>query len=87
VITYADFSRSFLADPEKDIYAHFTRPLTDAHPERKPVLWRVLVTQAHLHAALIQTFNSPNSGEPTLVHPLDALPPRQWDEFDWRSRG
>jgi hypothetical protein len=85
VISYADFSRSFLADREKEIYSLFTGPLTDAHPERKPVLWRVLLTQAHLHAALIKTFNSANPGEPALVHPLDALPPQEWDDFDWRS--
>ena len=84
VISYADFSRSFLANREKEIYSLFTGPLTDAHPERKPVLWRVLLTQAHLHAALIKTFNSVNYGDPTLVHPLDALPPQEWDDFDWR---
>ena len=53
--------------------------LTDFHPNRKQVLWRLLIAKAHICQALIKTSTSD-----TAVHPLDALAPDDYDKFDWR---
>src|SRR3712207_8410159 len=39
-------------------FSHFTMPLTDLHPRSKRVLWRILLTQAHILSALIKTYSS-----------------------------
>jgi hypothetical protein len=84
-IRYADFSRDFLTEEQWPAFRHIARVLTDFHPARKPVFWRILLTQAHLHAAFIKTFESSAGASPSPVGPLDALPETKWDDYDWRA--
>jgi hypothetical protein len=51
------------------------------------VLWRLLRVQAHLHAAIIRTFATVADDQPQRIHPVDALAPAEWNDFDWRRPG
>jgi hypothetical protein len=85
-IRFSDFRSAFFKDPEfAEVLSHITLPLTNFHPQRKPVLWRLLLAQAHLHTAIIKTFATVVDDRPQRIHPLDALTPADWDDFDWRS--
>jgi hypothetical protein len=87
-IRFSEFSNAFFkdGDPEfTDALSHITLPLTNFHPQGKPVLWRLLLVQAHLHAAIIKTFATVADGRPQRIHPVDALTSAEWDDFDWRS--
>jgi len=85
-IRFSEFDSAFFKDPEfVEAMPHITLPLTNFHPQRKPVLWRLLLTQAHLHTAIIMTFATVVDGHPQRIHPVDALTPAGWDDFDWRS--
>jgi hypothetical protein len=85
-ISFSEFKKAFFKDPEfTEALSHITLPLTNFHPQRKPVLWRLLLTQAHLHAALIKTFASVADNRPQRIHPVDALTAGEWNDFDWRS--
>jgi hypothetical protein len=86
-IRFGEFYDTFQRmDPELDeSLIYMTYPLTNFHPQRKPVLWRVLITQAHLYMAIIKTFEGSHDGDPHLIHPVDALTPDDWNAFDWRS--
>lgn len=85
-IRFSEFYSAFFKDPEfAKAMAHITLPLTNFHPQRKPVLWRLLLTQVHLHAAIIKTFESVADDRPQRIHPVDALTSVDWDDFDWRS--
>ena len=85
-ISFSEFKRAFFKDPEFiEALSHITLPLTNFHPQHKPVLWRLLLTQAHLHAALIKTFSSVANDQPQRIHPVDALTAGEWNDFDWRS--
>lgn len=85
-IRFSDFSSALRKDPEfAEVLSHITLPLTNFHPQHKPVLWRLLLTQAHLHAAIIKTFATVADGRPQRIRPVDALTSADWDDFDWRS--
>jgi hypothetical protein len=72
-------------------------PLTDSlrfidvflnfHPLTRPVLWRILITQAHVHRLIIGRYAS------TAPNPLEILtdnltiPTNDRNAFDWRSNG
>jgi hypothetical protein len=45
------------------------------------VLWRILITQAYLHNALMNTFNGTTEA---LMDPLALLTLEQQKDFDWR---
>ena len=85
LIRFSDFSGAFFTDREfAEALRHITCPLASFHPQRKPVLWRILLVQAHLHAAIIKTFATAADDRPQRIHPVNALTPAEWDDFDWR---
>jgi len=84
-IRFSEFFSAF-QDPEfAETLSHITLPLTNFHPQQKPVLWRLLLAQAHLHAAIIKTFATVADDRPQRIHPVDAFTSSDWDNFDWRS--
>jgi hypothetical protein len=58
------------------------RLLRDFYPRTRPVPWRILITQAHLHRALLLTFSAELNG---VVSPNDSIDTQEKKEFDWRS--
>jgi hypothetical protein len=77
---YGEFQPAYKAKvPEFWNYmAHPREVLVDFHPDRKPVLWRILLAQAVLHRALVCSVST------------RTLPPRLVDlversHFDWRA--
>jgi hypothetical protein len=50
------------------------------HPRQRPVLWRILLTQAHLCRWFME-----QSRQPRALHPADAIPVDDRKIFDWRS--
>lgn len=85
-LRFSEFQSAFRTDPEfAGTMTHVTLPLANFHPQSKPVLWRILIAQLHLHVAMMRTFASVVDGRPQRVHPCDALAPAEWDAFDWRS--
>jgi hypothetical protein len=55
--------------------------LRDFYPQTRPVLWRILIAQAHLHRALLLTFNADSNG---TASPIDSIDTKEKKEFDWR---
>jgi len=83
-ISFATFQTRFSSDDLAEVFEHATYPLTDAHLGEKRLLWRILAVQAHLYAALIQTFDAATTGQRREVHPLEALTLSD-ASYDWRS--
>jgi hypothetical protein len=83
-MTYGEFEAAFQEPGSKAnrCSSSLVELFLDFHPRKKPVLWRILVTQAHLHKALMAAYN-PSSSPPT--HPLDALSPQEHEGLDWRQ--
>jgi hypothetical protein len=60
----------------------------DFHPRTRPILWRTLVVQAHLHKAMIRCRQSGGAVANGKVRPL--VLPMSEDErrvYDWRQAG
>lgn len=58
--------------------------VTDFHPADRPVLWRMLVTQAHLYAALIYTRDRDSTAPEQRQKLLEVVPLAARKEYDWR---
>ncbi len=56
---------------------------TGFHPRTHPVMWRMLVVQAHLHRAIARTFTEPPG---VVAEPIGILNAER-EEFDWREPG
>lgn len=84
-ISYATFQARFVREDLREVFEHATYPFTDAHLGEKRVLWRILAVQAHLYAALIQTFDAATAGERRGVHPLHAVTTADRTRYDWRN--
>jgi hypothetical protein len=80
-MSYGQFS-SALEDRSGQLYKRtdcITSLFHKFHPSKKPVVWRILIVQAHIHRALVRTCASGG-----LVMPADALTPSEQEKFDWR---
>jgi hypothetical protein len=63
------------------------RLLIDFHPRTKPVLWRILLTQAHFYKA-ITTLNKKPTKSCENLKPLTIMSPKERKiSFDWRELG
>ncbi len=58
--------------------------IRDFAPATSPVLWRMLLGQAHLHRALVRSVDAGTDG---FISPLEAIPTAEWEQFDWREPG
>lgn len=59
----------------------------DFHPKTRPILWRILIIQAHLYYALIRKRDQKSVTEEStkLVIPLRAVQDLTRKNFDWRQ--
>jgi len=57
-ISYSEFRSRFFDEEFDYVFSAFSIPLTDLHPSSKRALWRILLVQVHILAALIKTFDS-----------------------------
>jgi len=69
VMTFGEFEAG-LADAGSELHKRM-RPVMDLftgfHPARRPVAWRILVAQAHLHRALFTMRRSPDQASPSYT--------------------
>jgi hypothetical protein len=54
----------------------------DFHPKTRPVLWRMLIAQAHIYQAVLQIGRSGSGGAGISVQPI---PRDKRKSFDWRQ--
>jgi hypothetical protein len=75
---YTDANTSGKFNPFRVIFMNF-------HPQTKPVLWRVLITQAHIYQALLRTRDtSDESLASLLLRPISEED--RLKKFNWRQR-
>lgn len=85
VMTFAEFEREYQKS-ETELRKAFDRIdylFENFHPKPRPILWRILITQAHLYTLLLQTRMH---GEPReLSKLLPKMPEMDRSKFDWRQ--
>lgn len=98
IITYGEFETKYSKLKNSGKLDPIIRLLSDFHPRTKPVLWRILLTQAHIYRA-ITTLNETimssyhNDDDPVVrscenLRPLTIISPQERKRsFDWRQVG
>jgi hypothetical protein len=87
-LSFGEFETAFYEDLQSgaarfgsfaDIFLYF-------HPAQRPILWRILVVQAHLHAKLMETFMQHGTTGFVTVVPVDFAG-ADLVKLDWRYPG
>jgi hypothetical protein len=86
-MTYGEFETVYYQDHEGAESFHEVAELFhNFHPKSRPVLWRILIAQAHIYEALIRTRQLKLSQSGESVTPLlIAIPAEEKSIFDWRD--
>ena len=82
-MTYGEFTDA-CRDESSKAYKYISRVrrlFVDFRPDTRPVLWRILITQAHLYRVLMNTFNGKTD---VPIDPLTIFTSEQQRNFDWR---
>jgi hypothetical protein len=86
--TFGEFEPAFYKDLEENgvesCFASFLDVFSYFHPGKRPILWRILVVQAHLHAKLMQQFVH-HGATGFLTSVPDDFMDRDLAKLDWRS--
>jgi hypothetical protein len=89
LMSYGQFEKEY-EDPTSPTRGNF-KPLQqilfDFHPERRPVLWRVFIAQAHLYQALLRTAEWKFSHRAAALTPLGPMAAADRQRLDWRRDG
>jgi len=84
-MTYGEFETAFVGRAAAVQPTAILMDLFDGfRPDTRPVLWRVVLAEAHVYRSLMRTFES-ESG--TTVPPWAALHDEDRLDFDWRPPG
>jgi hypothetical protein len=84
VMRFGEFDETF-SDQRNPVHvkcAPVASLLYDFHPRSHPVLWRVLITQAHLCASFVA---ARDDRPPETVEPWNAIPIEHRTDYDWRQ--
>jgi hypothetical protein len=84
-MTYGEFTEAYY-DKTSDLHPRVqcvVKMFVDFHPRTSPVLWRILITQAHLFRYLMDA--PAYVDERMATDPLSALPEEDRKFFDWRT--
>jgi len=91
VVRFGEFEDAY-ADQNSTLYkacSPVADLLYDFHPRTHPVLWRILITQAHLCAACIATRDlagTPEQQSDTpAIHPWLSISSSRRNDYDWRQ--
>jgi hypothetical protein len=78
-----DFGEFQLAYSENEIFLPIRKLFLNFHPKTSPVLWRILIAQAHILDALLKTYDQdlPLQEAPKL---LNIMTREKRARFDWR---
>jgi len=86
-MTYGEFDAAYYQDHEvAESFNEVAELFHNFHPKTRPVLWRMLITQAHIYEALIRTRQLKLSQSRESATPL-LMPISEVDKsrFDWRD--
>jgi hypothetical protein len=93
VMRFGEFNESYSID-DNSVYKNCSPVATllyDFHPRTHPVLWRCLITQAHICTALTSARHGSERATPGggghRVDAWDAIPAQARADYDWRQPG
>lgn len=86
-MSFGEFESAY-NDPASSMRKRF-QPALDLfvgfHPQTRPVLWRILVTQLHLYRTVVENSET-DFQRPSAPSPFAPVPPDEHERYDWRRR-
>jgi hypothetical protein len=85
-VSFGEFDDAYQNAKTKtgQIFGHIDDVLIDFHPSTRPVLWRALVTQAHLYRTILRLRDVKLSGVDEIVEPWAPMASDERTLLDWR---
>jgi hypothetical protein len=83
-MSFGEFERIYKGDTKFDAFIELFQ---NFHPKMRPVLWRILIDQAHIYKALLRTreMKLTSSKERQTAKLLAPLSEKERLDFDWRQ--
>lgn len=89
IMSYGEFCNKYFEPPSKlkkeEPFNAAVRLFFNFHPRTHPVLWRLLLLQAHIYKAIINVYDNKSSKLPTDSKPLKIASLGERKVFDWRQ--
>jgi hypothetical protein len=86
-MSFGEFESTYKTAQEHNTFDAFIELFKNFHPKTRPILWRVLVTQAHIYKALLRGREMKLTDIDTHVTPklLKPMSEEERLDFDWRQ--
>ena len=84
-MSFGEFESKFLKAKVPEPLEQFYALLSNFHPKTRPVLWRILVTQAHIYKALEEIQHMKLDDIGSSVRPSQVIIEIKSAEFDWHK--
>jgi hypothetical protein len=83
--SYGEFKREYFDPSVHDIFKkNIANLFYNFHPKTMPVLWRILLAQAHIYQAIVNTREMKDSKSSTVFTTLKMMSDKERQSFDWR---
>jgi hypothetical protein len=87
-MSFSEFEEAYINQKTYSKFAYISDIFFGFHPKTRPVLWRMLITQAHIHEALLSTRQIKLASDDEKSTPKPAIKPLAQDarrKLDWRQ--
>ncbi len=85
VLTFGEFESKYMKAKVPESLQKFYTLFLNFHPKTRPVLWRILVAQAHIYMALKEIQQMKFNDFGSNLRPLKVLYETKSPEFDWHK--
>ena len=83
-ISYGKFNEKYFKDDVKEPFDQIVYLFLNFHPEKRPILWRILIAQVHIHNAIIKAREMRDSGPQKSSSVLEMMTEEEWiKRFNW----
>jgi hypothetical protein len=81
IISFGEFQKKYFSKAVSDSFQYVSDIFLDFHPEKKPVLWRILITQACIYRMIF----SLSKDADVKASFSDIIPKEELEKFHWRK--
>jgi hypothetical protein len=83
VMSFGEFQKEYFLNSVSHQFKHASNLFLNFHPETKPVLWRILITQACIYRTMFSLRKNKDTGlKPSFS---DIMPKKEVEKFYWRQ--
>jgi cbb3-type cytochrome oxidase subunit 3 len=83
IISFGEFQKRYFSSAVSDPFKHASNLFLDFNPETKPILWRILLTQASIYRTIFSLRKNKGIGiKPSF---LEIMPNEEREKFGWNN--